>query len=313
MSKTVPLISIIVPAYNCAAHIDTCMRSILAQTYQVWELIVVNDGSTDDTADKLKTYEGNRRINVVTTSNQGVSAARNLGLSYALGDFVTFVDSDDYIEPDYLSKLLATILKHSADIAQCSFICEYKDKIPAIMRSISDGIYESRDAILMAHFKAPTGIIHIGPWAKLFRHSTIADITFDTNLDIYEDALFVYECCKVAGKAVSIDDHLYHYVQHENSAMASKVSDRYKDYFEVLNKQVAETSDNTKLNKLVKTRYTTTALHLLRQTKKRELRSYALKYRKDMLLSLKCSPYLKIKLIALSIAPGVYYKLVGAK
>lgn len=103
-------VSVIIPAYNAARTLPRCLKSIQAQYEQNWECIVVNDGSTDNTAEIIERYAMlDSRIRVITQANCGVSAARNCGLKHAIGEYVTFVDSDDYVELDYFQSALSAI------------------------------------------------------------------------------------------------------------------------------------------------------------------------------------------------------------
>ena len=99
---TQPLISIIVPVYNCEEYIEKCIDSILHQTYQNFEVIVINDGSKDNTLEKLKKYINKNKITIISIENNGVSNARNLGIKNSKGDYICFIDSDDWVEKEYL-------------------------------------------------------------------------------------------------------------------------------------------------------------------------------------------------------------------
>lgn len=115
-----PLISIIVPVYNVEPYVSKCLESILRQTYQNIEIIIIDDGSTDGGSDICDAYaHKDKRIKVIHQSNEGVSGARNVGLRIAKGEFIGFVDSDDWIEADMYEYLLQNIQQQDADIAIC--------------------------------------------------------------------------------------------------------------------------------------------------------------------------------------------------
>ena len=128
-----PLISVIVPVYNVEPYLDRCVRSILAQSYADWELILVDDGSPDRCPEMCDAYATkDKRIKVVHKSNGGLSDARNHGLNVATGDYVLFVDSDDYIHPEMLRTMSLLGAQEDADIVQCSYIRGTSESFPTI-------------------------------------------------------------------------------------------------------------------------------------------------------------------------------------
>ena len=123
------LISIIIPVYNVQQYLSRCIDSVLRQTYPHFELILVNDGSPDESPQICDDYaKRDGRIKVIHKTNGGLSSARNAGLDIALGAYITFVDSDDWIHEQYLEKLFSMITSHNADIAVANFIMVYDDK-----------------------------------------------------------------------------------------------------------------------------------------------------------------------------------------
>ena len=114
------IISVIVPAFNIEAYLPRCLESILSQTYNHLEIVVVNDGSRDNTADVIDSYAArDSRIKAIHKENGGVTSARLRGIEESTGDWIAFVDGDDYIEPEMFEKLLATAVSHNADISHC--------------------------------------------------------------------------------------------------------------------------------------------------------------------------------------------------
>ena len=121
-------ISIIIPIYNSEKYLTHCLDSILKQTYQDFEVILVNDGSTDNSAKICDNYTiTDARFKVIHKQNQGVSIARNTGISYAKGEYISFIDSDDWIENDYLKNMI-NVADSSSDIIISGAICDYTDK-----------------------------------------------------------------------------------------------------------------------------------------------------------------------------------------
>ena len=168
------MISIIVPAYNIAPYIERCLDSIIAQTYKNIEIIVVNDGSTDGTADIINKYATfDERIIPVHKSNGGVSSARFTGIEIAKGDYIGFVDGDDYIEPDMYERLINNALTHNADISHCGHKMVFPDRI--------NYFYNTNKLVLQNKIKGLNDLIsgeYIEPGLcnKLYKKELFADL-----------------------------------------------------------------------------------------------------------------------------------------
>ena len=122
------MISVVIPLYNKEMSIGRTIQSVLNQSYRDFELIIVNDGSTDDSGRIAeKQAKNDARIKVIHQSNQGVSVARNTGFTHAIGEFITFIDSDDWIEKDYLTALTEHIVQNSSDLYVSGIIQDFKD------------------------------------------------------------------------------------------------------------------------------------------------------------------------------------------
>ena len=135
-SGTLPLISIIVPVYNVEAYLHQCLQSILDQTYTNLEIIVVDDGSTDHSPAICDHFAAlDARVKVIHKKNGGQSAARNIGLDTASGEYIGFVDSDDWIDNDMYETLYNLISQYGADISACTHYLEYEDGRPTVYRS----------------------------------------------------------------------------------------------------------------------------------------------------------------------------------
>jgi len=137
----IPLISIIIPAYNAESTIESTISSALSQTYSNIEVVVVNDGSIDTTENVLISKFGNdSRVRVITQMNQGVSVARNTGIEQSAGEYIVFLDSDDYLENSFVSTLVSLISKSNSDIAFCAY--RWVDENDAILKSVIPNIKE---------------------------------------------------------------------------------------------------------------------------------------------------------------------------
>ena len=217
-----PLISIIVPVYNAEKYIKRCIESILNQTYSNIELILINDGSEDGSLEIINDYERtDQRIIVVNQENSGVSEARNAGINMSRGEFIGFVDADDYIEPDMYERLYNTISEEAADIVCCGYEQKYKDFcyfIATESQKKLNGIEEILSRYLRQDIRSGIGD---GNWNKLFKSCVINQIRYKRYAN-GEDIEFQYNVFKNAHKMVCIPDILYHYVMNENSATNSE-------------------------------------------------------------------------------------------
>ena len=308
------------PAYNTERYLSKCIESIICQSFRDWELLISDDGSTDNTYAVAQKYaETDSRITVIHNVNRGVSVARNHCLEKAQGDYLCFIDSDDTVEPSFLEMLVKCAEENDADISQCSFSYVYEDGRIVPDPESASGVYQDNDAVMHAFFNGTVGDIRVGTWAKLFRRNKFEKVRFDANLRVYEDALYTYQCCRIAEKAVSVGNKLYNYLQREGSAMNSKLPVVYPDYFAVFEKQAEENKDNVYISKRIAGRRCETSLWLMgiviKAGKEGEiwgLRKEALKSFSSVMFS--SVPFsLKIKLMGVAVMPHVYFALLRRK
>lgn len=216
------LISIIVPAYNIAEYLPRCLDSILNQTYKNFEVIVISDGSTDNTNQIITEYsKKDKRIVPVFKENTGVSDTRNKGLDIAKGDFIGFVDGDDYIEPEMYETLLYNLLDNNADISHCGYQMVFPSKVvyyyntgKKVVQDNSKGI---RDLIVGDY-------VEPGLWNKLYRKEVLDNLRMSVNIKINEDVLFNFYAFRNSNKSIYEDKPFYHYILRENSASTSKIN-----------------------------------------------------------------------------------------
>lgn len=218
-------ISVIIPVYNCEEYLPACLDSIVCQTHTDLEIILVNDGSRDNSPAICDAYaQKDARIRVIHQKNQGVSAARNTGLDAATGNWIGFVDSDDTIEPDIYETLLNLALKHDADIAHCGYRKIHFDgtskAVLGTEKLLVQGGVEACECVLAGkHF---TG----SPCTKLYRRDLIHTLRFDPDLKINEDILMNIRVFLSAHKLVFWDVPKYHY--YERSESATRKTNRLK-------------------------------------------------------------------------------------
>lgn len=230
-----PLISVIVPVYNVERSLDRCVRSITEQTYRHLEIILVDDGSPDECPRMCDEWAGrDDRIRVVHKPNGGLSDARNAGLNAMHGDFVAFVDSDDYVEPDYVGRLHAGIA--DADMSVCAIICEDSD---GKVRQGSEPIVEKQDAVSSEEYlrRALLDWRLVVAWNKLYAASIWNQLRFPVGR-IHEDEYVLHQ---VVGRCKNINvllDGLYHYVSTDSSITHSGFSIRNLDRLEALTQRM---------------------------------------------------------------------------
>lgn len=230
LKKAMPKLSVIVPVYNVENYLPACLDSILCQTYSDFEIILINDGSTDTSGKICKDYAAcDPRIRLIQQLNGGLSAARNIGLDHAKGDLIAFIDSDDTIQCDMFEIMATSILKNNADMAVCQFEMYGKKNISSkymILRS-SEKILEK----LLASDKYGFFM-----WNKIFRREVIMNTRFLSG-KLYEDISFYAEIALKIKCAIFIESTLYHYTQRDDSIVGSIFSPRKMDLIEA-NKQL---------------------------------------------------------------------------
>lgn len=229
-----PLITVVLPIYNVAKWLDTCIQSIVKQTYRNLQIILVDDGSTDESPTICERWAAkDNRINVVHQQNAGLSAARNTGLRLRKGEYVCFVDSDDYVEHDYVQRMLDTALAEQADMVVCNVRKE--DENGDTPAEEADPGFETKTLTSRQYmiYAMQSSWKHIVAWNKLYRSEIWDDLTYPVG-KIHEDefvfAQLVVRCRRVA----CINDVLYHYVQHDGSITNEKYSIRNLDKIEAL-------------------------------------------------------------------------------
>ena len=238
----IPLVSIIVPVYNVEKYIRRCLDSIKDQTFKDFECILIDDGSPDNCPVICDEYAKiDSRFIVIHQKNAGVSAARNAGLDAAKGEWVCFVDSDDWVEENYLQEL-ENKNEGNCDLVFFNIVDEFKN--------YSKNIYEPVDENLIPHNFIPkylTQEYRGGPWSFFAKNSLIKKIRFDKEIFFWEDFLFKIQLlCKSVGGGY-IDKYLYHYYCFNECSVCQKIdSSKSMSMLEAVNK-VKEILHNEKL------------------------------------------------------------------
>ena len=245
-----PLVSIILPVYNAQTHLARCIGSILNQTYRNLELIILNDGSRDQSLPVCEEFRAkDSRIVLVDKDNSGVSDTRNLGLKLAGGQYVQFVDSDDYIDPDFTGHLVAAAEENNADLV----IAPYKMVIPAgaskpeqVLEKIQDdlgvmsvarppevreygflpaGVYD-KDTFALRLMDKPASYFYSVLWNKLYRRDLLVenDVQFASEMKWAEDLVFNMQYIQYAEVFAAIGQPGYYYVQNPQSICHTQIN-----------------------------------------------------------------------------------------
>ncbi len=265
-------ISIIIPVYNVSEYLPTCLDSVINQTYKNLEIICVNDGSPDNSAAILFEYaKKDSRIKVINQENRGLSGARNTGFEQATGEYVYFLDSDDYIHPQMLERLAKALEKENADFACCKYKKIWKTEP---IEKLQDKAYQVIENPA-AEFFAPKGVISVNVWSKLYRRDMIADLRFIVGL-VYED--LPYNNCFMlkAKKGVLVPEEMYYYLQRGNSLSQGQIlrKKNAQSYIEIIRFLHEKLQNSPYYNAMRKKYFTSILRHFLKQKKDEQVKSY---------------------------------------
>ena len=219
-----PKVSIIVPVYNVEKYIEKCLNSLVKQTMEDIEIIIVNDGSKDNSINVINKFIKRypEKIQYLEKENGGLSDARNYGLPYAKGEYIAFLDSDDYVEEDMYEKMYKLAKKENSDMVECDFIWEYPNK----QKEDIGQIYTNKKQMLEK--------VRVVAWNKLIKTNIVIEnkITFPKGYR-YEDVEFTYKLVPYLNKVSFLKKPCVHYVQRENS-ISNLQNERTKEIFNVL-------------------------------------------------------------------------------
>lgn len=215
-------ISVIVPCYNIESYLPRCIESILAQTYKKLEIILISDGSTDGTDEVIREYaKKDSRIIPVFKQNSGVSDTRNRGLDIATGDYIGFVDGDDYIEPEMYETLLKNAIENNADISHCGYQMVFPSRVDYYYNTGKKVIQDNKKGIrdiIVGDYVEP------GIWNKLYRLNTLKELRMPPDIKINEDVIFNFYAFVNSQKSVYEDLPFYHYILRKGSAATCKIN-----------------------------------------------------------------------------------------
>ena len=226
-------LSVIIPCYNTEKYIKKCLDSVLNSTLKDIEVIVINDGSKDSTLDIIKSYKDKRLI-IIDKKNDGVAMARNDGIKKATGEYITFIDSDDYIESTMYEEMYNKAKELDLDMIACDINIIYPDKEVVVSSNITDST-TNKDLMIDAY---------AAMWNKLYKREMIKDLKFSKGINLCEDVEFLYKVYSRVKRVGSINKPFYNYIQRPNSLTyvyddkiyhTITVADNIIDYYKSIN------------------------------------------------------------------------------
>ncbi|NTW71212.1 MAG: glycosyltransferase [Eubacteriaceae bacterium] len=224
-------VSIIIPVYNTEKYISKCIDSIMGQAFTDFDLILVNDGSTDNSGKICNNYASeDDRISVIHKPNGGQSSARNAGLAIAKGEYISFIDSDDWIDPDFYCTLVEYADSNRADIAACNlYVVNQWDQIRPFTPDAKSKIYSRAEAVEEIFSNR---ILTFSPCNKIYRRHIFENLRFDQDI-ILEDMDIAYKIIHRANKIVYLEQPLYYYRYNNESTLRKKFTLKRIDEYEV--------------------------------------------------------------------------------
>lgn len=217
-----PKISIIVPVYNVEQYLKKCIDSILSQTFTNFELILVDDGSTDESGKICDYYARlDNRVKVIHKENGGLSSARNVGLEVAKGKYIGFVDSDDYISKFMFQKLYESLVENNCDISICDYTEVFQDNGTIYNEKVGGGKLILNNIEALEKIYKEKGWLYVVAWNKLYKKELFNGLIFPVG-KVHEDEMIAHELLYRSNKIIFVEEKLYYYLQRENSIMGKK-------------------------------------------------------------------------------------------
>lgn len=233
-------ISVIVPCYNVETYVECCLESLLNQTYKELEIIVIDDGSTDSTAVYIRNFLLDKRVKFFSQPHKGVSAARNKGLVCASGDFIAFMDGDDWLVSDMYERMLDILLSDHSDMAVCNYNLQYEEKVVYQYSNMIRATVDIDDPYLYFCQYCSCAKPNNYVWSRLYRRKSIeqAGLRF-CNYSQGEDTLFNFMLLPYIRRVSFLPEALYNYRQHSQSLVhsitnADSIAIQYADTFDTL-------------------------------------------------------------------------------
>lgn len=235
------LISVVVPVYKVEKYLNKCLESIVNQTYRDIEIILVDDGSPDNSGtfcDMLASMDN--RVKVIHKGNGGLSDARNAGIGVATGEYIIFVDSDDYINLEMIQRLHSACIENNADISICGVQMVNEDEVILGELPVIAGTFSGMQIIEEYDYRHGAYIV---TWNKIYKRHLFTNIRYETG-KIHEDEFIFHKIFSKSSRVVCINDALYYYLQRKGSIMSQKSQDGLMNYIEALLYRIKWMQDN---------------------------------------------------------------------
>lgn len=230
MKKRGIAVSVVIPIYNSAPFLRKCLDSVACQTFKDFEVLMIDDGSTDSSEEIAREFaEKHENFKVFTQENKGVSCARNEGIRRARGEYLAFIDSDDFVSPDFLQSLYNLAVRSGAPIASCNYFHYYPGKNISKRKrfQLKSGVYSSEKflAVLLKDVRA-----HYYLWNKLFKRSLFLENKIELPDMCFEDVLPTLQLVYCAGKVAIENKEYYYYTQRKTSLVRRVSTQKFNDY-----------------------------------------------------------------------------------
>ncbi len=229
--NTKPKVSLIVPIYNVGEYVEKCLRTIQNQTFKDFEVLIINDETKDNSAEIAQKFcDSDSRFHLLNKKNGGLSDSRNYGLNYANGEYVAFIDGDDYIHKDYLKVLYNACINNDADISYCRFKYSYFKSGITLRNPISakKGVLKKEEAL---NLLIRDNFLHNYAWNKMYRLSLFKDNNITYPNMYFEDIATSPKLFLHANKLAITDNYLYYYIKRFGSIMSTMNARKINDYF----------------------------------------------------------------------------------
>lgn len=246
-------VSIVVPIFNSSRYLTRCIESLTSQTFKNLEIILVDDGSTDNSLEICNFYKlKDTRIKIIHKENGGLSEARNSGLDYAVGEYIIFVDSDDYCDKEFVLKMYSEIESFKSEIVICGVSIDYISNNYSYIKSIDNKYYFGQSEISELVYKLDeVGLLNYA-WNKIYKKSILVEnnLTFEKNAVPGEDIIFNSKYFQLINSANSIRDSLYHYIREDNDSLVTHYRKDLFDKIMYVNKKRGELYNFYDLNQV---------------------------------------------------------------
>lgn len=300
------LVSIIVPVYNVENYIRRCLDSIVKQTYKNIEVILVDDGSPDSSGEICEDYAKRYPfIKVIHQKNQGQSSARNNGTKMAKGDYVTYIDSDDFVTPDYVEYLMGLLNRYDADVSTTTFVYQYDNKpIKPCKKETNVECLSPLEAIRRMNYGKG---ITAAACPKMYKRDLVLKYPYPVGR-IYEDVATIYKILGESNRVVVGNQQIYYWIQHPGSTMHETFSERQYDGIMAVEEQLQYVRDKfPEAEDAAKYRYAAKCVELLAASfmsgvghlEFKRLRNYANPYTWDVIHDSNAKRSIKLRLLSM--------------